>query len=215
MRENSASVRIGRTTRACPCHACAFFTSKEEEYRVMLPFMAEGFEAGDKLVHIIDRNHRDERLTRLNQAGIDVVTAEQSGQLELLPWEQAHVIDGYFDQQRMLANLDKRFADDSEHYAVTRLWSNQEWALQDLPGVMDIIEYESRFNLIWPKYDDITVCVYDATRFSAEVMMGMLRTHPFVIVDSVARENPFFVPPEELLKEMRGGGYRPARLNTV
>jgi hypothetical protein len=87
--------------------------------------------------------------------------------------------------------------------------------LQDLPGVIDIIEYESRFNLIWPKYDDITVCVYDATRFSAEVMMGVLRSHPFVIVDSVARENPFYVPSEELLREMRGRGYRPEKLNTV
>jgi hypothetical protein len=63
--------------------------------------------------------------------------------------------------------------------------------------VLDIIEYESRFNLIWPKYQDITVCVYDATKFSAEVMMGMVRTHPLVIVDSVARPNPFYVPPEE------------------
>ena len=79
--------------------------------------------------------------------------------------------------------------------------------------MMDIIEYESRFNLIWPKYQDITVCVYDATKFSAEVMMGMMRTHPLVIVDSVARPNPFYVPPEELLKELRG--YKPARLTTL
>ena len=96
-------VHLGQTQQPCPCHACAFFTSKEEEYRVMLPFMAEGFEAGDKLVHIIDKNHRDERVARLSQAGIDVETAERKGQLELLPWEEAHLVDGYFDQQRMLA----------------------------------------------------------------------------------------------------------------
>jgi len=29
-----------------------FSPVKEEEYRVMLPFMAEGFKADDKLVHI-------------------------------------------------------------------------------------------------------------------------------------------------------------------
>jgi hypothetical protein len=55
--------------------------------------------------------------------------------------------------------------------------------------------------------------VYDATKFSAEVMMGMMRTHPLVIVDSEARPNPFYVPPEELLKELRA--YKPARLNTI
>jgi len=210
MNQTAKTVSIGQTQQSCPCHACAFFTSKEEEYRVMLPFMAEGLESGDKLVHIIDKNHLSERETRLNEAGIDVETAQRNGQLELLPWEQAHVVDGYFDQHRMLENLDRRFAEDGEHYGTTRLWSNQEWALQDLPGVTDIIEYESRFNLIWPKYQDITVCVYDATRFSAEVMMGMMRTHPLVIVDSVARPNPFYVPPEELLKEMRG--YNPTSL---
>ena len=210
MNKTAKTVSIGPTLQSCPCHACAFFTSKEEEYRVMLPFMAEGFEAGDKLVHIIDKNHRAERVARLNEAGIEVETAERNGQLELLPWEQAHVVDGYFDQHRILANLDRRFAEDSEHYKATRLWSNQEWALQDLPGVTDIIEYESRFNLIWPKYQDITVCVYDATKFSAEVMMGMMRTHPLVIVNSVARPNPFYVPPEELLKELRG--HKPTRL---
>jgi hypothetical protein len=210
MSKTAKSVTIGPTLQSCPCHACAFFTSKEEEYRVMLPFMAEGFESGDKLVNIIDKDHRSERVTRLNEAGIDVKSAEGNGQLELLPWEQAHVVDGYFDQHRMLANLDRRFAEAGERYCTTRLWSNQEWALQDLPGVTDIIEYESRFNLIWPKYQDITVCVYDATKFSAEVMMGMMRTHPLVIVDSVARPNPFYVPPEELLKELRG--LKPTRL---
>lgn len=213
MKQISKTVSIGRTLQSCPCHACAFFSSKEEEYRVMLPFMAEGFKAGDKLVHIIDKDDRDERVTRLSQFGIDVETAERNGQLELLPWEKAHLVDGCFDQRRMLAGFEKRFAADNERYEATRLWSNQEWALKDLPGVLDIIEYESRFNLIWPKYQDITVCVYDATKFSAEVMMGMMRTHPLVIVDSEARPNPFYVPPEELLKELRG--YKPARLNTL
>ena len=179
----------------------------------MLPFMAEGFKAGDKLVHIIDKDDRDERVTRLSQVGIDVETAERNGQLEVLPWEKAHLVDGCFDQHRMLAGFEKRFAADNERYEATRLWSNQEWALKDLPGVLDIIEYESRFNLIWPKYQDITVCVYDATKFSAEVMMGMMRTHPLVIVDSEARPNPFYVPPQELLKELRA--YKPARLNTI
>jgi hypothetical protein len=30
----------------------------------------------------------------------------------------------------------------------------------------------------------------------------MLRTHPFVIINGVVRENSFYVPPDELLKEM-------------
>jgi hypothetical protein len=30
-----------------------------------------------------------------------------------------------------------------------------EWALKDLPGVHDILEYGTRLNSILPKYDDV------------------------------------------------------------
>lgn len=33
--------------------------------------------------------------------------------------------------------------------------------------------------------------------------MDILRTHPMAIVGGVLRENPFFVPPEEFLRELR------------
>lgn len=63
--ERRTVVHLAGNEQACPCHVCGFFSSKEEEYRVMLPFMAEGFRAGDKLFHIIDKRDRDERLARL------------------------------------------------------------------------------------------------------------------------------------------------------
>lgn len=39
--------------------------------------------------------------------------------------------------------------------------------------------------------------------------MDILRTHPMVIVGGNLRENPFFVPPDQFLAELRrrrGGG---------
>jgi MEDS: MEthanogen/methylotroph, DcmR Sensory domain len=35
-------------------------------------------------------------------------------------------------------------------YGLTRIWANMEWALKDLPGVDDIIEYEARANYVLP-----------------------------------------------------------------
>ena len=32
-------------------HVCAFFHSKEEEYDVLMPFIKEGFEKGDRAAH--------------------------------------------------------------------------------------------------------------------------------------------------------------------
>jgi hypothetical protein len=48
----------------------------------------------------------------------------------------------------------------------------------------------------------VTVCTYDVTKFSAAVAMDVLRTHPLVIVGGILRENPFYVPPDEFLREL-------------
>ena len=41
--------------------------------------------------------------------------------------------------------------------------------------------------------------------------MDILRTHPMVVVGGKLRENPFFVPPEQFLAELRErSGRRPS-----
>jgi hypothetical protein len=78
-----------------------------------------------------------------------------------------------------------------------------EWALLDKPGVHDLMEYESRLNYVLPKYDDPVICTYDLSKFSASAVMDIMRTHPVVIIGGVLQENPFFVPPDQFLLELR------------
>ena len=40
-------------------------------------------------------------------------------------------------------------------------------------------------------------------RFGANVVMDILRTHPMVIIGGILQQNPFFVPPDEFLRELR------------
>ncbi len=68
-------------------HVCAFFNSKDEEFRVLLPFIQEGFEVGDKAFHIVDGRRCADHLRHLAQAGIDVTTAQDVGQFGP-PWEE-------------------------------------------------------------------------------------------------------------------------------
>src|SRR5258707_8340550 len=84
-------------------HICGFFRNPEEEYHLLLPFIKEGLERGEKAFHVVDPKLREDHLRRLDSAGINVAEAEKSGQFELCNWEQMYLQDGYFDQDRMLA----------------------------------------------------------------------------------------------------------------
>lgn len=158
MTQSAQQVRLAGTTLGATRHVCAFFHTKAEEYRVLLPFMREGFDQGDRAFHIVKDDHRPEHRRLLEEAGIAVSDAEAKGQLEIRRWEDAYLIDGHFDQYRMLALIEEVLREGKTRgYPLTRLVANMEWALEDRPGVGDIVEYETRLNYVLPKYDD-AVC---------------------------------------------------------
>lgn len=204
MAEINEPLRLAGSVLNRSCHICAFFHSKEEEYRVLMPFIKDGFEKGERAFHIVDPLRRDDHLKRLEREGIDVRDAEARGQLEVRRWQEAYLQDGHFDQFRMIATL-KEVLDQPRKPpgSRARLVANMEWALEDLPGVHDIVEYEARLNFVLPAYQDPVICTYDLSRFDAGVVMDIMRTHPMVIIGGILQENPFYVPPDEMLKELR------------
>ncbi len=136
-------------------HVCALFHDQEEEYRVLVPFIEDGFQIGDKAFHIVNPKLRATHLERLQRAGIDVIDAQRTGQLEVRSWEEAQLRDGYFDQERMDAFIQELLDKGrSQGFRRTRLIIRMEWALEDRPGVDEFLEYEMRVNRILTRYPD-------------------------------------------------------------
>jgi hypothetical protein len=185
-------------------HICAFFNSIDEQHRVLRPFVKDGFDQGDKAYHYVDPELRDEHLSWLAEAGINVEEVMASGQLEVQPWQDSTLRGGRFDLDTWLASFEELLqSGPAEGYTQTNFMGHMEWALTDLPGVGDLMEYETRVNYVIPKYGGPVICTYDLTKFGASVVMDALRTHPLVIIGGLLQRNPFFVPPDELLPEIR------------
>jgi hypothetical protein len=196
--------RLAGSTMGAHNHVCAFFQSREEEYRLLLPFIAEGFARGERAFHIVDKSLRQDHLHRLDRAGIPVDAAGDRPQLEVHDWEDVYLRGGQFLQHDMLALVDEVLGGPAAAaFPQTRVVAHMEWALGDFPGVDDLVEYETRLNHVLPRYPGPVVCVYDSARFGAGLALDVLRTHPLVILGGVLQVNPFFVPPDEFLRELR------------
>ena len=99
--------------------------------------------------------HAVSRLIEDQQARI---VYEGRGQLEVRGWDEAYLRGGHFDQDAMLQLIEEVLrGGKAQGFPITRLVANMEWALEDRPGVEDIVEYETRLNYVLPKYDD-AVC---------------------------------------------------------
>jgi hypothetical protein len=185
-------------------HVCAFFNSDEEEYRVLLPFIKDGLKSGDKAVHVLNPEQRQDHLRRLVAAGIDPAAAEQSGQLELRTNTEVYLPDGRFDQDRMLAVFEQLASGNAPGgFPLSRICCRMDWAVQDRSHVDDVIEFEARVNEVWLHHDDAVICTYHLGQFGGDAVIDIMRTHPLVIVGGILQHNPFFVPPDEFLREFR------------
>jgi hypothetical protein len=204
METDDRAVQVNGSTLGRHRHVCAFFNSMDEEHRVLRSFIKDGIDREEKALHIVDPELRDEHLRRLGESGIDVQHAMGLGQLEVRLWQDAYLRDDRFDQDAMLAFIEEQLqsgaAPGSRH---VRLVAHMEWSLLDKLGVDDLLEYETRLNYVIPKYDDAVICTYDLSKFGASVVIDALRTHPVVLIGGLLQENPFFVPPDQFLLEIR------------
>jgi hypothetical protein len=185
-------------------HICAFFHDEDEESRVLLPFIKEGLERGEKALHIVDPMLRCQHGRRLEAQGLPIADAQRRGQFVVRGWDEVYLAGGCFDPERMLATMEQTLTGaQREGFPQTRVICHMEWALEDHPGVDRIVEHETRCNVMWRRLGDPVICVYDLNRFSGGVVMGILRAHPMILIGPVLHENPFYSPPEEYLEELR------------
>ena len=197
---NAQPIRIGGAEVGEHGHICAFFSDIDEEYRVLLPFIKDGIEQGDKNFHVLNPGQRADHCRRLSEAHIDIAAAEKAGAIEIRDWEEMYFPDGQFNQHRMVENWGRvHDAISAAGFPRTRSFARMEWALEEREGVSDLIEYEARYNTVH-RSQDVVICVYDPRLFSANILMDVLRTHPQILINGVLQENPFYVSPETFLK---------------
>lgn len=185
-------------------HVCAFFNNDDEEYPVLLPFIREGFQCGHKAIHVVNPDQRAEHVQRLAAAGIDAAAAEESGQLEIRINTNVYLPDGRFDADRMIAVFEQLASGNAGGgYPLSRICCRMDWAVEDQSHVDDVIEFESRVNEVWRHHDDAVICTYHLGQFRGDEVIDIMRTHPMVIIGGTLQQNPFYIPPDEFLREFR------------
>ncbi len=197
------SVTLCGETLVGPRHICAFFDSREEQYETLLPYFKEGIDNKEEVITILEGHTHSEHCTRLSNGGMHVNESMKNGQLKILSSEETYLKGSSFASERMFNMLEDvlKSAQDGP-YGTVRTCGDMEWALKNLPGTDELIEYEARVNLLTPKYECTLLCVYDINKFSGRVIADVLATHSHVIMNGRIHTNPHFVEPVEYLEKL-------------
>lgn len=198
--DQASSIRLGCAHLGAVRHVCAFFEGDEEAYRVLLPFIADGFKCGHKAVHVVRAGQEAAHLGHLASMGIDVPAARATGQLDVRRDTDTYLADHRFDCDRMLAAFEAMASSSGNGgFPLSRIVCDMDWATDHLPDFDALIEFEARVNDVWSRHDDVVICIYDVRKLSGDMVIDIMRTHPMVLIGDTLQENPFFIPPGEFL----------------
>ncbi len=184
-------------------YVCAFFNREEEEYCVLLPFIKDGFACGDKAVYVVNPQQCEAHLHRLSQAEIDLTSAERCGQLDLRTNTETYLSDKRSDQDRLLGVFEQLASGNSGGgFPRSRIVCHMDWATESESHVENLVEFEARVNDLWLHHDGAVICTYRLGKFGGETVIDIMRTPPMIIIGGILQCNPFYIPPEEFLREI-------------
>jgi PAS domain S-box-containing protein len=182
-------------------HLCLIYETQEQLLASAVPFVLIGLERGEKCLYVADENTTSALLDGVRAEGVDVDAVAKEGLLTVASEEQAYLKKGYFDPDEMIrywaGNVGEAKA---AGFPALRVAGEMSWALGGDPGTGRLIEYEARLNRFLTNYDAVCICQYNSKRFTPEVILQVLRTHPLVIYGDRVCKNPYYVPPDEFLK---------------
>ena len=180
-------------------HVCVFTSNGRHDDDVLDAFVSQGLEAGDRLLYLVDPVESAAPVQRLRHLGYDAGELLAQHRCEIRTWTDTYLRTGRFELDDMLVQLEEMLPDRT--LPRIRLVADMGWAASLTDDADDLIEFEARANFVHARHEHVVICSYDTQQFDGSFIIDVLRTHPIVLVGGVLQENPFFVPPAELLEE--------------
>lgn len=162
-----------------------------------MPYLRTGIASGDKCICIVDSSGTAAAVQELHSSDAH----DHHRQLDVHIPETSYLASGGFCREDMLTFwVDHLDAAADDGFPFSRLVGEMTWALRDAPGVEDLVMYEAELNRVAPKYPTVVLCLYDLDRFTGEVIVSIVKTHPKVLIRGMVVENPYYVEPDEFLR---------------
>src|SRR3989440_12598132 len=153
-------------------HVCAFYRGLSERDEILIPYLREGLHAGDKCICVVDATEPDTVLASLS-GEIDLRTPLASHQIDVLSSRQTYLRGGAFCTQTMIEFWDQSVgaALRDPGFSFSRAVGEMTWAMRDMPGVAELVSYESDLNRFLPQYPQAILCVYALDLFSGGLIV--------------------------------------------
>lgn len=206
MKPRREDVQMGFTETPFPegAHMCLIYDNDEQRDKIISRFLAAGLGRGEQVGYFADRTPPEAVRKWLREAGALIPDDGEDGPFTIYQAEAVYCPSGVFVPAEMLSRVggcyDRAV---NAGYSGARVSGEMSWALRGIPGSDRLMEYEALINTISEEHPVTPICQYDARLFDGATLLNVLKVHPLMIVQGQIVQNPYYVRPEEFLKEFK------------
>ena len=163
-------------------HLGAIYQNDHGRTKLAVPLLAQGLAAGDRCFLIAPQASLDQIMARLRTTKEEPDAAVERGQLATFTG-----IDGA--PEAICHAMESLFIDALSHGARRlRVVGDMSWAFDRDLDEESLMAFERRYDHeIAPRYPVVSLCLYDARRFSGLGVLGALQSHPHTFRHNPAR----------------------------
>lgn len=202
---NDHALDLGFTTEAVPeCHhLCLIYDNEEQRREIVSKYLAAGIQHGEIVRYFADTTAPEEIHAWLSDMGLE---SEESEAFRILSAESAYCPGGHHAPRQVLDNAILRYGTARQAgFSASRACGEMTWVLRSIPDADRFLEYEVGLNMIEHDFPRIGMCQYDARRFDGATLFKVLQVHPYMVAQGQIIRNPFYLQPEEFLKNLKTG----------
>jgi len=197
---------LGFTDQLFPAgsHICQIYSDDEERQDSLLGFLESGLNNGEKAACFSSKTGDATLAAYLEEHGLSLQKLTASKALTKAGTSEVYLSNGRFEPERMLGVLRQFYLDSvREGFTAARVIGEMIPEVLSLHGGNRLMEYESRVSLLMRECPVTCVCQYNANVFDGATIMQVLRVHPWMVIRGIVVHNPYFVAPEEYLKQFQ------------
>ncbi len=204
MNNYGQEINMGFTKERFPkgIHSCLIFDRDDERQKIIAEYLAAGLQQGEQIRYLTDTTPPEKIRSWLTDMGVNLPEDKENTALSISKAESAYCTEGRFDPQAYIQAMPPRFERSKQAgYTGMRTSGEMSWALKGSPGSERLLEYEALLNTVEVDFAFSGVCQYDARLFDGATLYKVLKVHPWMIVRGKIVQNPYYIPPQEFLKQ--------------
>ncbi len=188
-------------------HLCLIYDNDEERNKIIAKFLAAGLARSEQVGYFADTATPADVRSWLQDLGALIPEEREDGPFTIFRAQDVYCPNGNFVPAKMLARVGGCYDHAvSAGYTGARVSGEMSWALRGIAGSDRLMEYEALINTITDKHPVTPICQYDARKFDGATLLNVLKVHPMMIVHGQIVQNPYYMRPEEFLKDFKPAG---------